>query len=390
MELERIRARYGEKIEAFRAAAHRCPELGKEEHETTALIRRQMLALGTEELETGLPTGAAFRFRGSGAGRTVVLRADIDGLPVEEPENSPIRSAYPGRMHACGHDVHMASLYGAAMLLKERGELPGDVVFLFQPAEETTGGAASVIASGLLECVGANCVIGLHNMPSMPVGVVGVREGALMSAKDSFRITIHGRGGSGAAPEKCADPIVASAAVIVGIQTIVSRNVSPLDMAVVSVCSIHGGRTDNRIEDGVTLDGSFRTFRRETRTLIMERLRRIAADCAQGYDCTATVVFSDETPAVVNDASLLGAATRAANAVGCVVRPELAMISEDFSAYCERVPSFFFFLGSGENENSAPLHSANYRAHPDAALYGAALLACAAIEAGADGTKNEA
>lgn len=189
------------------------------------------------------------------------------------------------------------------------------------------------------------------------------------------------RGGHGAAPEKCADPIVASAAVIVGIQTIVSRNVSPLDMAVVSVCSIHGGRTDNRIEDDVTLDGSFRTFHRETRTLIMERLRWIAADCAQGYDCTATVVFSDETPAVVNDASLLGAATRAANAVGCVVRPDLAMISEDFSAYCERVPSFFFFLGSGENENSAPLHSANYRAHPDAALYGAALLACAAIEA---------
>lgn len=380
MNIAEIRAEYGTQIEFFLSEAHRCPELGMEERETTALIRQRMGALGLEEIDLGLETGAAFRLAGTGAGKTVVLRADIDGLPVTEPPENQNRSTHPGRMHACGHDVHMAALYGAALLLLGRGGATGDVVFLFQPAEETTAGAASVIASGLLERVRAGCVLGLHNMPSMPAGVIGVREGPLMAAKDSFLITIHGRGGHGAMPEQCADPIVAAAAVISAIQTIVSRNVAPLDTAVISVCSIHGGHADNRIEDAVTLTGSFRTFRRETRALVMERLERLACGCAQAYGCTAEIAFSDETPPVVNDALLLGAATRAAEAVGQAVRPDMVMISEDFSAYCERVPSFFFFLGSAADEHAAPLHSAAYRAHPDTALYGAALLAAAARE----------
>ena len=388
MDISEIRERYGKDIEAFRTAAHRCPELGTEERETTALIRQRMGALGLEELALGLATGAAFRLRGTGAGKTVVLRADIDGLPVTEPAENPDCSAHPGRMHACGHDVHMAALYGAALLLLGRGGAPGDVVFLFQPAEETTAGAESVIATGLFERVQAGCAFGLHNMPSMPIGTVGVREGALMAAKDSFSITIHGRGGHGAAPEQCVDPIVAAATVISAIQTIVSRNVAPLDTAVISVCSIHGGHADNRIEDAVTLTGSCRTFRRETRALVMERLGQIAAGCAAAYGCTAEVAFSDETLPVVNAASLLGAATRAAEATGRVVRPDMVMISEDFSAYCERVPSFFFFLGSAADENAAPLHSAQYRAHPDTALYGAALLARAALEAALDGGES--
>lgn len=387
MRMAELHSRFGGRILAFQAAAHRCPERGGQERRTTALIREHMGALGLEELALGLETGAAFLLRSGNAGPATVLRADIDGLCVQEPEAHPVRSEHPGMMHACGHDVHMAALYGAALALVERcGEPAGDVVFLFQPAEETMDGATCVIRSGLFGRVQAGALFGLHNMPSLPVGTIGVREGPLMAAKDSFSITIHGRGGHGAMPEQCADPIVAAAAVVTALQTIVSRSVAPLDTAVVSVCSIHGGSTDNRIEDAVVLTGSARTFRQETRALVLRRLGEIAQACAAAHGCTASLAFPDFTPPVINAPALLPVAQAAAAHAGRVIRPEMAMISEDFAFYCEHVPTFFFFLGSAggdaactpenaQRPQCAPLHSADFCAHPDTALYGAALLA---------------
>lgn len=393
MTVEEIRARYGDRIAWLQAAAHRCPERGMEEFETSALIRGALLPLGLEEIPLGLPTGVAFRLRTGKDGPITGLRADIDGLPVEEAPEHKVRSEHPGMMHACGHDVHIAGLYGAALALSAaRESLAGDVVFLFQPAEETTFGARAVLDAGLLDRVPIESMFGLHNMPSMPVGTIGVRQGPLMAAKDSFVLTIHGRGGHGAVPEECCDPIVAAAAVISAFQTIVSRNVAALDSAVISVCSIHGGSADNRIEDDVTMTGGVRTLRIETRALVQRRMREMAEHCAAAYGCTATLTFEDSASPLINAAALLPDAMRAAQRTvpeAQIVRPEPAMISEDFADYCNRLPSFFFFIGSGAamdggdtgvgaahaSADAAPLHSAQYLAHADTALYGAALLA---------------
>lgn len=390
MRMADVKMRYGDRILAFQAAAHRCPELGGQETETTALIRAHMAPLALEELPLGLPTGCAFRLRGGRPGPAVVLRADIDALAVEEPEGRAVRSERPGRMHACGHDVHMAALYGAALALAgRRAEVAGDAVFLFQPAEETTDGAAAVVRGGLLPRVSAQAVFGLHNMPTLPVGTIGVREGPLMAAKDSFQIAVCGRGGHGAEPERCADPVVAAAAIVGALQTIVSRNVAPRDTAVVSVCSIHGGSSDNRIADTVELAGSARTFSEQTGALVRQRIGQVAAACAAAYGCTARVAFPDLTPPVVNAPALLPVAEAAAAQAGRVVRPEPVMISEDFSFYCQQLPAFFLFLGSGRAKEGgpadAPLHSAGFCAHPDTALYGAALLAGLVEEMGRRG-----
>lgn len=387
MRAQEIKALYGAQITALQHALHQIPELSLREYETTAVIKEAMLAQGFELLDVGTRTGAAFRLRTGKPGAAVCLRADIDGIEAEEAADRPLRSAHPGRMHACGHDVHSAGLYGAALMLNAlRHSLQRDVIFLFQSAEEYAVGAQAVIKSGFFDRENVAVVYGLHNMPSMPVGTAAIAAGPVMAAKDSFRIEICGRGGHGAMPEQCADPIVAAASLISMLQTVVSRNTSPLDSVAITVSAIHSGSTDNRVEDAVQLLGSMRSLQSGARTRAQARMETIVLHCAAAHGCTGHLEFTGGVPAVVNAPSLLpGVQTAAERALGRenVTQARPVMISEDFSHYCRIRPAFFCFLGSGAaGRENAPLHSGSYLAHEDTAFHAAALLAEAALQYG--------
>ena len=232
----------------IRRHLHQYPELSKEEFETTKAIQNWLLEEGIEIRKTKLPTGVFAEIKGKKSGPVVAIRADIDALPIEEQTGLPYASKIKGVMHACGHDFHTAAAIGAAYLLKEsESELHGAIRLIFQPAEETGGGAVKVIRDGQLD--GVDAIIGLHNKPDLPVGTVGLKEGPLMAAVDRLYVTIRGKGGHGALPHTGKDPVVASAHLITALQSIVSRNVSPLESAVISVTKIEAGKTWNVIPE---------------------------------------------------------------------------------------------------------------------------------------------
>ena len=241
--LERAAALLPE-LTALKEDLHRHPELSWRERRTTALLKERLAALGLELIDLGMETGCAALLRGGRPGPTVALRADIDAIVQETPEEGEVVSEAPGVMHACGHDFHTAGLYGAACLLSAmEEEIAGNVAFLFQPAEETTGGARAMLAHGLWDKLPSkpSCVFGLHNRPQLPTGTVAVQEGPLMSEKANFTVVLHGRTGHGGTPQKCVDVIVPAAAIVQAVQSIVSRNTAPEDPLVCAVCSIHAG-----------------------------------------------------------------------------------------------------------------------------------------------------
>lgn len=368
-----------EYTERIASRLHRRPEVSFAEHETTQLIREELTALGIPAVGLGLDTGVVARLAARGDGAVVGLRADIDALPLTEAAGRPDRSENAGVMHACGHDVHAAALLGAARLLSAcRGRLQADVVFVFQPAEEVLLGAASLIAHGLFEKAPMDLLFGLHNAPWLAAGTVGVHTGALMSAKDDFTITVRGRGGHGGMPEQCADPIVAACGVMTALQTVVSRNVSAFDAAVVSVCSIHGGTADNLIVDEVTMTGSVRTMSESVRKTVLMRLSTIVRDVSSAYGCRGGLSAVHKAPALVNGEETAKLARFAAQkTVGAAGVADVApcMASEDFAVYGARVPSFFYFLGCGApGAENAPWHSARFAAAPGTAALGAELL----------------
>src|SRR5688500_4471547 len=285
-----------------------------------------------------------------GGGRTVMLRVDMDGLPIQEQAESEYASRVAGVMHACGHDGHVAMGVTAARILAGR-ELGGTVRVLFQPAEEGEGGAQAMVAGGVLE--GVDVTIGVHLWNELPVGTLGVRAGPLMAAVDRLKIVIHGRGGHGGRPQAAADPVVAAAHVVTALQTIVAREVSPVQAAVVTVGSIHGGEAFNVIPENVTLTGTIRTFDAELRRSMPERIQRIASGVAQGLGCRAEVEVRAGNPPVINDAKVAEIARRAAErVVGAerVVAPEPTMGGEDMAVYFERTPGCFVFVGSANKE----------------------------------------
>jgi hippurate hydrolase len=268
-------------------------------------------------------------------------------------------------MHGCGHDLHTASLLGAAMILSElRDEIP-DVAFIFQPAEEITSGAELMIEHGLFDRIKPDMLFGIHNVPEIPVGKVGLKLGALMSAKDNFEIRISGVGGHGGLPHKTVDPIVCAAAVINSVQSIVSRNTDPREAAVVSVCSIHAGTPENLITDEVLMTGSIRTLSDGVMEMAKDRLRRIVVSTAEAYGCGAELKFNGGPPALVNGEDAYSAALDAAEKVlgeGSVIDPVPSMGSEDFAVLMKHVPGFFYFLGSGSRTgDNYPWHSGKFR-----------------------------
>ncbi|NCB63819.1 MAG: amidohydrolase [Clostridia bacterium] len=366
---------------------HRHPELAFREVRTTALLREKLAPLNLEFIDLGMETGVVALLRGGQSGKTVALRADIDGLPYQEPEGGAVVSEVAGRMHACGHDFHTAGLYGAARLLAaRREELCGDVVFLFQPAEETTNGAQAMIAHGLWNKLPRkpDCLFGLHNRPEITTGDIAVVEGPLMAGKTSFELTFHGVGGHGGSPHRCVDVLVAAAAFIQGVQTIVSRNVDPMDPIVCGVCSIHGGEPE-LITDKVVMTGSIRAHSADNIALAVKRITELAGHTAEAYRCTSELHIIPQVPVTFNPPGMAALARRAAEAIvgkAHIVTPRPALGSEDFAVFAQDVPGFFYWLGVGfPGKENATWHNERFCTDDSALPLAAALLAQSALEA---------
>ncbi|WP_412767177.1 amidohydrolase [Brevibacillus agri] len=367
---------FEQKLIAIRRQLHQYPEVAYEEYETTRSIRDWLTEAGIRLVELPLETGVVAEVGGQNGGPVIALRADIDALPIQEQTGLPYASAVVGNMHACGHDFHTAVILGAAFLLKQQEEqLPGTVRFLFQPAEEKGTGASLLIEKGALSNVTA--IFGLHNKPDLAVGTVGIKPGALMASVDGFEIEVEGLGTHAAIPHAGIDPIVAASQIVTALQSIVSRNVSPLENAVVSVTTIHGGTTWNVIPDKVALGGTIRTFQEEVRRQIPGRLQAIIEGVAAAYGAKASVRWFKGPPSVQNDAALARLAATTAERLGLqVVAPEPSPAGEDFAYYQKHIPGLFVFVGtSGTNEWHHPAFTVDERAIAPAAHYFANLAA---------------
>ena len=362
-------------ILALRRDLHRHPELAWEERRTAEQIT-SFLRGSRVELRTGLGgTGVLAEVKGDPS-RTLLLRVDMDALPIQEDSRSPHASEVPGVMHACGHDGHVAMGAAAARLTAGRGA-PITVRVLFQPAEEGEGGAQAMVAAGAMDGVAA--VVGVHLWNELPVGTLGVKVGPLMAAVDRLRIVVRGRGGHGGKPHRSADPVVAAAHVITALQTIVSREVPPTLAAVVTLGSVHGGQAFNVIPDEVTLLGTIRTFDGALRRSMPERVARIASGIAEALGCRAEVEVRPGNPPVVNDAAVAERARRAAaRVVGeeNVVEPEPTMGGEDMAVYFERAAGCFVFVGSANPARGLdqPHHSPRFDFDEEALLVGTQFL----------------
>jgi amidohydrolase len=363
------------RLQELRRDLHRHPELAYREARTAARVVAELTALGLEPraiADTGVVADL-------GASPAVALRADLDALPIDEQGDVEHRSTIVGAMHACGHDGHVAILVGAAAALAASRARLGrrGVRLLFQPAEEGGAGAARLIAEGALD--GVEAVYGLHNWPATSRGAVAVRAGAMMAASGLFEIVVAGRGGHGSQPHLARDPVLAAAQVVTALQALISRERDPLEPAVVSVCSIHGGSARNVIPDQVTLAGTTRALDDAGIDRLGERLAEVARGVAMAARCDATVEARRQYPAVVNHpASAHLAAEAARDVLGprAVTEAGLPVMgAEDFSFYLRERPGAFLFLGAGrEGEASPPLHSSRYDFDDSLILPGALLM----------------
>ncbi|MFE8151904.1 amidohydrolase [Brenneria goodwinii] len=334
-------------IQAFRHDLHRHPELSNQEFETTRKIREVLEKEGIRILELPLKTGLVAEVGGRQDGPLVVVRSDIDALPIEEESGVEYSSASQGAMHACGHDFHASAALGAAILLKKiEPELKGRVRILFQAAEETGLGAPNVIASGALDDAAA--IFGIHNDPTLPVGVVGGKDGALTAGVDRFEINIAAKGCHAAKPHEGNDPIIILGQIIATVQTIISRTVPSENNAVVSITQVHSGSTWNVIPDTAYVEGTVRTFSQAMRELIEQRFRQIVAGIAGTFGAEIELIWHAGPPSVVNTAQWVDFALQLAEEEGFEARRiEASPIGEDFAFYQQTLPGTFMMVGSG-------------------------------------------
>lgn len=368
---------------------HQHPELSFQEHETTAYIKKKLERWGIEILDIGLETGVVGLLKGGKEGPCIALRADIDALPVLEESTSEYPSQNKGVMHACGHDTHMASLLGAAQILAAfRDDLNGSVKFLFQPAEEINLGAKKMMELNCLENPKVDAIFGMHNSPEIPVGTVAVKNGPLMAAVDRIIFTIKGHGGHGGIPQRNVDPIVAAAAIIQATQTVVSRNVSPIDSAVISICNVKAGEgtTNNVTPDEVKMYGTVRTYRKEVQAMIDRRLHEITESISTAYGCEGTLEYLYELAVTDNNPVLYDIAHAAVCDTGAEpVDPIPSTGGEDFSVFTSQsdVPGFFYWLGVRNPDKDCVYswHSPHFKADEPAIAIGAGTYAMSVFEA---------
>jgi amidohydrolase len=333
----------------LRHELHRYPELAYQEVETAARIVSRLETIPDLELRTGVAgTGIVATLGATRPGRCVALRADMDGLPIQEQGDHAHRSTVPGKMHACGHDGHVTCLVGAVQVLAQLGdELQGPVKFLFQPAEEQGAGGRRMCEEGVLDDPDVGAIFGLHAWPELEQGQVGLRSGGFLASADQLRIAVQGVGSHAAYPHQGVDTVLVAAHIIVALQSIAARNTAPLDSVVVTIAQIHGGTADNIIPGQVQLSGTVRTLNSETRKLTFERIERIARETACAYGAVAEVTIDAGYPALVNDHAATDYLRRvaAANDAAVAVDIDPVMGAEDFAFYAQRVPASFYALG---------------------------------------------
>ncbi|CAN7665937.1 MULTISPECIES: M20 aminoacylase family protein [Rhizobium/Agrobacterium group] len=346
----------------WRQHLHENPELGFDEKQTSAFISSKLFEWGYEIASGYGKTGVVGTLRKGSSNRSIGIRADMDALPIVESTSLPYASKKPGIMHACGHDGHVASALAAARAL--RGiEFDGTVTFIFQPAEENEGGARAMIEDGLFKDYKVDAVFGMHNWPALPLGSIVARPDQMMAAFATFEIVVRGRGAHGAMPHEGADPVVAASQIVSALQTISSRNVSPLESAVVSVTQIHGGDAWNVIPEEVVLRGTTRWFDEEIGERIQQRVKQVSASIAEGLGCHAAVDYFIRYPATINDAHQAAVVKEvAATLPGLTIVDALpSMAAEDFAFMLQEQPGCYFWLGAGRSSGENPgLHSSKY------------------------------
>lgn len=369
---------------AWRHELHRVPELGFQEHRTSAFVAQKLAAFGLQ-VSTGLAgTGVVGTLKRGTSRRVVGLRADMDALPIMEATGAAYASAHPGVMHACGHDGHMAMLLAAARHLASSDDLDGTVQFVFQPAEENEGGGQRMVEEGLFRDYPMDAIFGVHNWPALPVGRVGVKAGPMMAAVGTFDVTIKGRGAHAAMPHQGVDPIACAFHIGSALQTIVARNVSPMSAAVLSVTTINGGDVWNVIPESCRLTGTVRWFEPSVGDLLEENFNRIVMSTAEALGCAVEIDYRRRYPATVNDAN----AARFIEGVLAPMAPALtlepnimpSMAAEDFSFMLEHCPGSYIWLGAERPGENPGLHSPRFDFNDAVIPLGVALWAAIARE----------
>ncbi|KRA95139.1 amidohydrolase [Devosia sp. Root685] len=386
--LNRI-AEFHDEITAWRRDLHQHPEVLFDVHRTAGIVAEKLRAFGVDEIVTGLGrTGVVGIINGktNNSGKTVGLRADMDALTVTEKTGAAYASTIPGKMHACGHDGHTAMLLGAAKYLAETRNFDGRVALIFQPAEEGGGGGKVMIEDGLVEKFDIAEVYGMHNWPGMPVGHFGIRHGGIMAATDRFYITITGQGGHAARPQQTVDPIIVAAQMVTALQTIVSRNLDPLESAVLSVTMIEAGEADNVISQTAKITGTVRTLDGAVQDFIEARLNEIVPQFAQSFGASAEIRYARGYPVTVNSPAEADFAADVASEIAGAERVDRnvppSMGGEDFSFMLNERPGAYIFLGNG---NTSELHTDTYDFNDDAIPVGTSYwvrLAETALKAG--------
>ncbi|MGD0612320.1 MAG: amidohydrolase [Anaerolineales bacterium] len=372
---------------SLRRDFHMHPELGFHEVRTAGIVAKQLTALGLE-IHTGVAeTGVVAILEGKKAGPVILVRADMDALPIIEETGAEYASQNRGVMHACGHDAHTAILLTVAkMLTAHRAELSGTIKLVFQPAEEGLGGAERMIQAGVLDDPKPAVSLGLHVWNEQPLGWIGIANGPAMAGAEIFKVTLYGKGGHAAAPHLSVDPVLAAAETITALQSIVARNVSPFKPAVVSVCTVHGGEAFNVIPQSVELTGTLRTFEPEVRSVVVSRFQDIVRSTAEALGCRADIDLKQLTPATINkpeiSARVQAAARRLFPEAPIETGNYITMGSEDFASFLEKVPGCFFFVGSANREKGldAGHHHPKFDIDEGVLPRAAALMATAIIE----------
>ena len=372
--IEQIVAKRAELAE-LRRDIHAHPETAFREERTAGIVARELERFGIE-VHTGIAkTGVVGKLAAGSSPRAIGLRADMDALPIQEANQFAHRSRNDGRMHACGHDGHTTMLLGAAQYLARTRNFDGTVYFIFQPAEEGEGGGRAMVEEGLFERFPMECVFGMHNWPGMPVGKFGLRAGPMMASSDIFEIRVIGRGAHAALPQHGADPIVAASAIVQSLQTLVSRNLDPVDSGVVSVTQFHGGDTWNVIPAEALLRGTVRAFRPETQDLLERRIAEVASAIARAHGATADLRYERRYPPTVNAEREAGiCATVLEDVFGAAnVQRDVAPVmgSEDFAFMLQAKPGCYIFIGNGPGEGGCMLHNPHYDFNDDILPIGA-------------------
>ena len=357
-----------DEMKSWRQDLHKIPEIGLEEYETSKYIKNKLKEFNINFKEGYSNTGLVACVKGNkgNSNKSIGLRADFDALPMPEKNNFEYKSSKDGMMHACGHDGHTSMLLGAAKYISENNDFDGTVYFIFQPGEEGFAGGKKMIEDGLFDDFSIDEVYALHNWPDLPLGSFGVNSGPMMAAVDEFDIIVKGKGGHAAFPQLVIDPIIVASQIVTAIQTIISRSTDPVDKALISITKIHGGTAYNVIDDEVKLSGTIRTFKPETRSFIEKRIEEIANGIAKAHGAGANIEFDliNKYPPTINSKKESEFATKVAKKMvgeeNVITDIEPSMGGEDFSYLLNKKPGSYLYIGQGDENHKAHLHTTKY------------------------------